>query len=255
MVKLLYKDHVKAHQLLFIAYNNRTYQRPLSWMLNEFEYKTPENLSKAAKKAWNTLKNNPIAYEKWQENRSNVMKQLSSEEQTRRCKIFWDNITPERHAMFCQTMKNAWTPEAREAQSNKLKRFYEDPNNRIKKSAEVKAWKEMQSDEDKIAFKKKMSDLNKDKTKRDKAGIAIKAKWQDPLFRDKMLNRKSRPGTNVLITFTDGTHATSSSINKLVNLYDISVNVIRKYINTGLRVTLKNNPNSPLNGAIIQKID
>jgi hypothetical protein len=60
IIKLLYEDHVYAHTLLFEAFNIRSYQRPLHWMMTY--YKNSKLISNAAKKGWASLKSNKELY-------------------------------------------------------------------------------------------------------------------------------------------------------------------------------------------------
>jgi hypothetical protein len=173
IVELSYEDHVDAHLYLFKAINNRTYQRPLNWMLNQ--YKNREEISNAAKKGWVNLKKDKTKYEKWRNNKSESMKKFrnsqrykdimteyyksisyktrkkrnylsnshkedffSSENQRRRAKLFWNNITDEEYTIFSNKIKEYWTNEKREDKSKQMIEHYSNPENIEKKGKSKK---------------------------------------------------------------------------------------------------------------------
>jgi hypothetical protein len=239
LVRLLYKDHVHAHLLLFTAYNIRAYQRPLNWMMTPFKDK--EMISNAAKRGWISLKENEETYTLWKKSRSECMKSLSSEEQRRRANIFWDNITEERYLEFCKTMTNIWTDDKKHIQSKKLKMFYEIPLNRELKSIESRQRYESQSKEERDSFKEKMNHVNKQQDKRDKAGKSIKKLWEDDSFREKMKQRKVRSGTPIKLIFSDNTFREFDSISSLSREYRITIHTIRKYIDSDKHIELNEN--------------
>ena len=164
IVELKYKDHVEAHLYLFKSINIRKYQRPLNWMLNQ--YKNREEISNASKIGWANLKNDKDKYEKWRKKRSNHMKSLSSDEQKRRAKLFWDNITDEEYNIFSNKMKEYWTEDKRIEKSKQMNKHYSNPENIEKKRIEgQKRWDSM-STEDRDSFTIKMTSINKDEEKR-----------------------------------------------------------------------------------------
>ena len=172
IVELKYKDHVEAHLYLFKSINIRKYQRPLNWMLNQ--YKNREEISNASKIGWANLKNDKDKYEKWRKKRSNHMKSLSSDEQKRRAKLFWDNITDEEYNIFSNKMKEYWTEDKRIEKSKQMNKHYSNPENIEKKRIEgQKRWDSM-STEDRDSFTIKMTSINKDEEKRRIAGDKIK---------------------------------------------------------------------------------
>jgi hypothetical protein len=239
LVRLLYKDHVHAHILLFTAYNMRAYQRPLNWMMTSFKDK--EMISNAAKRGWISLKENEETYTLWKKSHSEYMKSLSSEEQRRRANIFWDNITEERYLDFCKKMTNIWTDDKKHTQSKKLKMFYEIPLNRELKSIESRQRYESQSKEEHDRFKEKMNHVNKQQDKRDKAGKSIKTLWEDDSFREKMTQRKVRSGTPIKLIFSDNTFREFDSISSLSREYRITIHTIRKYIDSDKHIELNEN--------------
>jgi hypothetical protein len=88
------------------------------------------------------------------------------------------------------TMKNFWTDEKRKEQSIKMKKYFDE--NGVEKYSE--SLKNRYNDPVyKENFTKKMNIVNKDENKRKKAGQKIKDKWQnDEEFRNKMKKRKPR---------------------------------------------------------------
>jgi hypothetical protein len=88
------------------------------------------------------------------------------------------------------TMKNFWTDEKRKEQSIKMKKYFDE--NGVEKYSE--SLKNRYNDPVyKENFTKKMNIVNKDENKRKKAGQKIKDKWQnDEEFQNKMKKRKPR---------------------------------------------------------------
>lgn len=252
IIRLLYDDHVNAHLLLFKAYNIRAYQYPLRWMLSY--HKDYEAISNAAKKGWLSLKNNKESYDKWKLARSQYMKNLSSEEQRRRCNIFWDNITPEKYLEFCEKMKNIWTDDARLQQSLKLKSFYNDPKNRENKSNETKKRYENQTEEERYAFNKKMNEVNKQIEKRNKAGNSIKKLWQNDEYRNKMMNRKPRSGKRIKLIYPDNSYKLFNSISELSKHYEVKLYFLRKFMDSNKPIFLKQNKSHIITGCYIKSI-
>jgi len=242
MVKLLYEDHIKAHILLFESYNYRVYQRPLYWMANY--YKDSEIISNAACRGWVKLKSNDKKYNEWRRKRSEFMKGLSSDEQKRRANIFWQNISEKEYDIFCKKVSDGWTENKRKLQSKKLKEYYTDDNNRIKKSKETKRRYENMSDTERRQFSNKMSSVNNDADKRNKASKSLKKLWSDEDFKNKMKNRKTRRGRSILIKHIDNEYVEEfNSLSDVIKTYDTTPHIIRKYVNTGLITEIKRRNN------------
>jgi hypothetical protein len=232
IIELKYEDHVNAHLYLFKSINIRQYQRPLNWMLNQ--YKNREEISNSAKIGWINLKNDKDKYEKWRNNRSNHMKSLSSEEQKRRAKLFWDNITEEQYDMFSNKMKQYWTDEKRNEKSKQMNEHYSDPKNIIKKSIESqKRWDSM-CDDERERFNLKMNIVNKDEEKRRVAGEKIKNLWKSDEYLEKMKNRPHRKGTSILIIRPEGDEIIINTMREMEKIYQFNSNKIRKYRDTDL---------------------
>ena len=208
-------------------------------MLNQ--YKNREEISNAAKIGWTNLKNDKDKYEKCRKNKSESMKKFrnsqrykdimieyyksisyktrkkrnysshfhkedffSSENQRRRAKLFWDNITDEEYTIFSNKMKEYWTDEKREDKSKQMIEHYSNPENIEKKRIEgQKRWDSM-STEDRDNFTIKMTSINKDEEKRRIAGDKIKNLWQNEEYIEKMKNRPHRKGTSIMIIRPDG---------------------------------------------------
>jgi hypothetical protein len=252
LVRLLYDDHIHVHMLLFTAYNIRAYQRPLNWMMNSF--KDTNMISNAAKKGWESLKQNTEVYATWKKSRSEYMKSLTSAEQRRRANIFWDNITEDRYLQFCKQISDIWTDKKKLEQSKKLKKFYENPFNREKKSIETKNRYESLSIKERNNFKEKMSNVNKRKDKRDNAGKTIKKLWQNDVFREKMKNRKVRAGRCIKLIFCDNTFKEFDSISSLSKTYSVPPNSIRRFIDIDKPIFLKQNKELAITGCYIKTI-
>jgi len=229
IVALRYVDHVKAHELLFQSFNNRSYQRTLNFMKSDVA-KNSEMISNAAKRGWKNLKENLHSYEDFRKNRSLYMKSLSFEEQSRRANKGWKNTD---YDMRCKINKEIWTPELKEAKSEQMKQFFiknpEESSRRTKKR-----WNTM-SKEDKTAFDEKMKKINQDDNKRQKASTSLKEKWADPKFKEKMLKRNPRSSSvgGYVCVSPETVSYEFSHLNKMVEKFNFNITLIRKYLNTG----------------------
>jgi hypothetical protein len=237
LIELDYESHKLVHLWIYKAINIRTYQRPLNWMMNL--YKDPDELSKASKRGWTNLKNDKVKYKKWLEARSNHMKGLSSQEQTRRCKIFWDKISDDEYLEFCEKMKSYWTEEKRKQKSIDMKEYYSLENNIDKKREEsLNTWATRDVNYRK-RFKQKMDLINKDITKRAEAGNKIRDKWKNDDYLSKMKNRKHRSGTPLKIVKGNGEEEIFDSMSLLSREYGISFYKIRKYLDKDKKIEKK----------------
>jgi hypothetical protein len=254
IVEIEYEDHKLSHLLLFKAINIRHYQRPLNWMMNY--YKNTEEISKAAKKGWENLKNDDIKYNNWKIKRSNYMKNLSSDEQRRRCNYFWENITDDEYLEFCSKMKNYWTEEKRIEKSNNMKEYYSNPNNKIRKSVESKNRWNSVSVEYRETFRNKMTKINKEENKRKVAGDKIKELWKDSEYLTKMKNRRKKQGVKLKLINTSGEEIVFDDMKSFINEYNFSAHLIRKYRDTKNKISEKdlNEKNITLLNCIIETI-
>jgi hypothetical protein len=254
IIELEYKDHVKAHLYLFKSINIRQYQRPLNWMLNF--YKNSDEISNAAKRGWENLKNDKEKYTKWRNSKSESMKNLSSDEQSRRSKLFWNNITEEKYTIFSNKIKEYWTDEKRIDKSKEMNQYYSNPENILKKSKESqKRWDSM-SEEKKIEFNEKMNTINKDENKRKVAGDKIKSLWQNEDYLEKMKNRPHRKGTSILIIRPDGEKIIVETMRKFEKEYNFSSHLIRKYRDRDIYINeIDSKGNELLLGCKIQSIN
>lgn len=246
IVLLKYEDHIKAHELLFYAYNFRVYQRPLNYFKSNYraDSKTRECVSNASKKGWQTLKNNDKKYQNWKKKRSEYMSSLSTEEQQRRSRLGWDNKTDEKRKEFSDKMKSVWTKEKREEWSKKIAERYKDEEYKNKVSISLK--KRYKDKQYKEKFDRKMNIVNKDENKRKKAGESIKQKWKDPDFVAKMKNRKTHSKCVKIINSTNE-EIIFNSMKKCCEYYNISMYILRQLIKNNC----KNIPESLKNCTII----
>ena len=255
IIEISYEDHKKVHLWIFKAINNRTYQRPLNWMLNY--YKNKQETSNASKKGWVNLKSNKEKYDTFCMKRSNHMKTLSSDEQSRRANIFWKNISDNEYLDFCNKMKDYWTEEKKKEKSIQMVEYYSNPENIVKKSIESKnVWKSRSNEERKL-FSEKMTIINKDEIKRKDAGDKIKNLWKNYEYLEKMKNRKSRKGLSIKVIYSNGDEdifETMESLNKKLNF---SSHLIRKYRDKDKKIIMKdlNNNNIILLDALIKTIN
>jgi hypothetical protein len=254
IIELDYETHKLVHLYLFKAINDRRYQRPLNWMMNY--YKNSEEISNAAKRGWVNLKNDEIKYNNWREKKSESMKTLTSEEQRRRANIFWNNINEKDYLKFCEKMKSYWTEEKRVEKSKQMNEYYSNPDNVEKKRRETKDRWDSLDESYRKNFKEKMSLINKDLEKRLDAGNKIKDKWKDPVYLEKMKNRKKRNGLKIKITKIDESVEIFENMEDIVKKYNFSTYLIRKYRDTNNELLEKhlNVDNINLLGAKIETI-
>lgn len=255
IIELSYEDHKIVHLWIFKAINNRTYQRPLNWMMNY--YKNKQETSNASKKGWMNLKSNKDKYNTFCMKRSNYMKNLSSDEQGRRSNIFWKNISDNEYLDFCNKIKDYWTEERKKEKSIQMLEYYSNLENIVKKSIESKNVWESRSDEERKLFSEKMTIINKNKTKRREAGDKIRSLWKNNEYLEKMKNRKPRKGLSIRVIYSNGDEdvfETMESLNKKLNF---SSHLIRKYRDKDKKIIMKdlNNDNIILLDALIKTID
>lgn len=270
IVQLSYEDHKLCHLWLFKAINIRAYQRPLNWMMKY--YKNKEEISNAAKRGWESLRNNkekynelckkrseymkgrrssesknskprPI-YKKTGLNKSEYMKSLTSDEQRRRSNIFWNNITDDEYKKFCSQMKEYWTEEKKIEKSIQMKEYYLNSENTEKKRIESKDKWDSRNEEYRKKFSEKMNIINKNEDKRKDAGEKIKKLWKDEKYLEKMKNRTKNPGKKIKIIKPNGEEIIVDSMVDFEKKYSFSKHLIRKYRDTDIEIPdhdLKNN--------------
>jgi hypothetical protein len=237
MVHLKYEEHKLVHLWLFKSINIRSYQKPLNFMMKE--YKNSEELSNATKRGWLKLKSNGEKYEKWRKDKSESMKNISSEEQKRRANIFWNNMTDEDYSNFCKKIKSYWTDEKKMKKSEQMVIFYSNEENIKKKRIESKDRLDSLDDKYRTRFKEKMNVINKDELKRLDAGGKIKELWKNPEYLEKMKNRNKNPGTKIKVIINNGTEIIFENMKSLINEYNFSAHLIRKYRDTGEKISEK----------------
>jgi len=254
MVHLKYEEHKLVHLWLFKSINTRSYQKPLNFMMKE--YKNSEELSNATKRGWLKLKLNEKKYSEWRKEKSESMKNISSEEQRRRANIFWNNITDEDYSIFCNKMRSYWTDENKIKKSDQMLVFYSNEENIEKKRIESKDRWDSLDDEYRAKFKEKMSVINKDELKRLDAGVKIKELWKNTEFLEKMRNRNKNPGTKIKVIINNGSEIIFENMKSLVDEHNFSAHLIRKYRDTGEKVLEKDlcQENIFLLGCIIETI-
>lgn len=237
IIELSYEDHKQVHLWIFKAINNRKYQRPLNWMMSC--YKNSQENSNAAKKGWINLKNDKTKYDNWRKSKSESMKTLSSEEQSRRARIFWDNISDEEYLDFCNQIKSYWTDEKKKEKSIQMSEYYSNPENVNNKSIESKKVWDLRSEEKRESFTKKMSLINKGEGKRKDAGNKIKELWKNDDYLEKMKNRKIRGGTSIKIIKPDGEEIVVETMKEMEVKYSFSAHFIRRYRDTNAKILKK----------------
>ena len=239
IIKLLYSDHIKAHEILVYAYTTRQNLRTLNFMTND-TIKNSELLSIAAKKGWVNFKKDHNAYLKWKRDRSNYMKTLSSVEQRRRVNIFWDNLNEIEYNKICLINKNNWTDELKRKKSKQMSEYFKNNPSEATRRNKIR-WNNI-SDSEKQAFKDKMNNVNNDLQKKQKASVAIKKKWRDPEFKQKMSNRKTSKRLVVAID-PNGNIIERYGLTKMIEEFDFSPYLVRLFNNTNKQVVSINTKN------------
>lgn len=254
IIELDYESHRLVHLWLFKSINIRKYQRPLNWMMNY--YKNSDEISSAAKRGWVNLKNDEEKYKKWRDRKSESMKNLTKEEQSRRANIFWNNLSEIDYLKFCDRIKSYWTEEKKTEKSEKMNIYYSNHENIEKKRKETKDRWDSLDEEYRKEFKEKMSSINKDEDKRLDAGNKIKKKWKDPEYLEKMKCRKKRSGLKIKIVKNNYETEIYENMEDVVRKYNFSTHLIRKYRDTNNKISEihLNESNIDLLGSTIETI-
>jgi hypothetical protein len=186
-VRLSYEDHVKAHILLAEAYPIRKFIRPLNYMTSR--KKSNDLLSLCTKNWWKKFKTSD-AFQIWKKKRVAWLKAIHNKDKSHIQKMSnsrWSH--PNAKTNVGKHFKNLWKDEAYRKHTIESMRIA--ANSAIGKQRRCeqaqKRWKDMSLRE---IHKQKMSIVNKDPSKRKKAGNKIKELWKTPEFREKALNRK-----------------------------------------------------------------
>lgn len=234
IIILKYSDHIKAHELLFEAYNKRVYQRPLQFMKSPL-LKNSKLISNAAKKGWINLKKDKNKFDLFKKHRSDYMKALSSEEQGRRSKLGWESGSEDDYKRRCKIAKERWTDERKSTKSIQQKEYCKNNRDKICKIAQD-TW-DNKTLEERESFRKTMQKVNNDTEVCKRRGDSNKKNWESEEFRNNMLKRKRRSKvkykltspTDKVIIYVDGLHS-------MCKEYNFDITIIRKFRNTGNRV-------------------
>lgn len=220
------------------------------------DYKNSKELSLASKRGWIKLKENIEKFNQFKLKRSNHMKSLSTKEQSRRANIFWKNITDENYIKFCNKIKSYWTDEKKIEKSIQMKEYYLNPDNIVKKQKETQERWNLMSNDERLKFKEKMNIVNKDEIKRKNAGNKIKDLWNEPIYLEKMKNRKKRSGIKHKVILSNNDELIFNTMSKLEKYFLFSSHLIRKYRDTDIKILLidLNSNNKILENAIIKTI-
>jgi hypothetical protein len=239
IVRILYKDHILAHKLLFSAYPIPKFYKPLNMMLQGNVDKHLENYkelkSDMFKEIWKELKLNEVKYSEWKNKRRNHMfkaheegfyleKRIYTEEQkiekSESMKTYWesdesqehrnslskDNIGPERRSKIQKQVWNNRSEEKNEEQKERLRSIAAEGS---KKGAEISKilW---QTEE----YRSKMKEAHKGMVCWTNGTVTVKSKecpgegfvrgrhknmWEDTEYREMMLSRRKG-----LCWFNDG---------------------------------------------------
>jgi hypothetical protein len=236
IVNLVYEDHVFAHELLFLAYNNRSNHRPLQFMRSQIS-KDSKLISKSSKKGWISLKSNVDKYSKWIEGRSKYMKSLSFEERSRRSKLAWVSLTDSEYFKRCEINSKNWTKSRKKEKSNQMIEYFKNnPDEMSNRSKRM--WDNMDPTK-KEEFISKMTLVNQDINKRNNAGKSIKNRWKDPNFREKMMDRKTSKRKITAIS-PNGEVIEFDGLMSMIEQYGFNRQLVNKYRNTGKPVESKN---------------
>jgi len=109
---------------------------------------------------------------------------------------------------------------------------FSDVKNREKVSMCNKLRYEKMTPDERKSFSDKMSVVNKDPNKRKSAGAAIAKKWEDPIFLEKMKNRKNKKSTYEAIS-PNGDYHIVDGLDELCNKFLLNLTLVNKYKDTG----------------------
>ena len=210
IVTLTVTDHRRAHILLAKAYCISEFIYPIRWMWETLEdYEIYLALKSAAvAEWWKTFKTTP-EFAIWREKRIAYLT-----DPTRRSpSINVRDATIAKYGleyMLDASSRGGKNVDRIRKQAITMKKLFEDPEVRKKKSVEVKKRWDLLSDDDRLAFSEKMDKINKDPIKRESAGKSIKEKWQDPEYVEK--NKISRKAHNDMLKATGQKRANSAAM-------------------------------------------
>jgi hypothetical protein len=193
---LTYENHVLGHFILAEAYLNRKFSRTLNFLKNKSEeevIKLKKILSETSKKWWKNLSDEEydarclmysVRMKKMMQDGSEFHKKVCDgineyyinnphrkEELSVFFKNLWKSKNKEEYKEWCKNMK--WNEERHKQHKKYMKERYQDSN-----------YKE--------SFDKKMKEVNQSLAKRNDASVKLKEKWKDPVYIEKMNNRKPR---------------------------------------------------------------
>jgi hypothetical protein len=198
-ITLEYPDHVEAHLLLAKAYPISIFVRPLNYMLNREDKKSRDyrRLHSEAIKTWWKEFRKSENYDKWVKSEKR-REYLTSEANIRHInevmvpaslKIMNDPI---RESKRIEAIKKSWTDEKRQLKSISMIEYNKIHGTDRYKEALTKRWNEM-DEESRKNFSQKMTIVNNDEHKKEKARKTMNVKWETDMdYREKMSNRAGR---------------------------------------------------------------
>jgi hypothetical protein len=234
MVRLKYTDHIRAHELLATAYQTRQYLKTLIFMNSQVS-KNSEIVSAAAKRGWETLKNNEKMYTAWRKKKSEYMLNLSSEEKSKRANRAWETTrsNDDRYKKRCESNSKIWNDDLREWKSRQMSEYFiQNPDEQSRRG--FIRWQNM-SDEDRLAFSNKMRDSLSDPTVKAKISEKLKEKWSDSAFANKMKSRKTYLHIYELTSPT-GDVFVRTGADSMIKEFDFSPSLVRKFSKLGVPV-------------------
>jgi len=237
IVNLVYLDHIFVHELLAQAYNTRQFLRTLNFMKSDIS-KNHKILSIAAKKGWMKLKSNIEIYEKWKLARHEFLKNISLTERSRRSNKAWAKIKadPLKYAARCKQNSENWSNDLRILKSKQMKEYFTN-NPKESSNRGLKRWASADTEYRK-AFGEKIKKSLSTIIVKDKISTKLKAKWNEPLFRDKMKNRKIRQFKYLLISPL-GEVFRRVGVQSILDEFNFSASLFRKFTNSNKRVKSK----------------
>ena len=191
-VRLKYNDHCAAHLYLFLAYNRNEFHRTLNFMKPDTNIKGKEyveSMQFARKRGYEKFKNSD-RYEKYIERcREITSKRMKDGFAAELSKRRFNN--PNARREISEYIKQLWAnPEYKERTRQSMIKEKTTPEAKERMSKALQERWDSMSLEERQKFSLKMQEVNNDLGKRNKASIAIKEKWADPEFKEKMKNRK-----------------------------------------------------------------
>ena len=192
-VKLKYNDHCNAHLYLFLAYNRNDFHRALNFMKPDINIRGKEyiqSLTLARKRGHDNFKNSDKYEEHIEKLRIAGAQSMKNGRAIEMSKIRYSK-NPNAKQEIGEHFKRLWSdPEYKKRVKESMIAEKNSPEGNARMTKAAQRYWDSKTTEEREQFSSKMQEVNANLDKRHKASIAIKEKWADPIFKDKMKNRK-----------------------------------------------------------------